>query len=67
MMDIYPVLLHQWNHELIGILAAILCTITQLRFQQISGQPIVAKQRVIAVGLIMKVEAFTFLAAICVQ
>ena len=49
---------------MICIVAAVECSITKFCLQQISVQTIIAKQRMIPVCLIMKVEAFPLLIAI---
>ena len=47
--------------------AKALCTIANIRFQKISGQPIVAEHRMVAMSLIMIVEAVSFLRTIGIQ
>ena len=46
-----PVFLHQRDHELVCVFAAVLGTVTQFRLQQISRKAIIAEERVVTVGL----------------
>ena len=58
------IFLQKRQHKRGCALAAILRSRTQFDLQQISGQPVEAKQRMITMGLVVIVESFTFLRAI---
>lgn len=62
-----PVFLQQRDHELICIFAAILCASPQFCFQKVTGNAIIAKKRMVAMSLIMIVEAFIFLCTVCIM
>ena len=51
-------------HELIRVIATVLCTLPQFHLQQIAGQTIVAKQGMVTMSLIVEIETLAFLTAI---
>ena len=57
----FAVFLHQRNHEVAGAFAAVLGSITKFSLQKVASQTIEAKKRMIAMRLVMVIEAFTFL------
>ena len=59
--------IQEFFHEPAGSIAAVLCSLTELSHQQVTGDAIIAHQGMIAVCLIVIVEGFAFLPAIGIK